>query len=284
MRYGVQWFSSDSSIDPGRLARLVEERGFESLLTTEHTHIPASEATMDRSAGGEPPPEYYRHSLDPFVSMAFAAAATKQLRIGMAVCLLAQRDPIATAKAVATLDHLSNGRLKFGVGFGWNQDEAANHEVNWRTRFSLVREKVAAMRELWNQDLASYDGRYVKLTSSWSWPKPAQRPLSVFVGGTGPVALRNAIEWGDGWMPNTGPVDPALEDAIPRFRKALVEHGREPDSMPIVATTLPPDRGILERLAAQGVSEALLALYPGSPEGTVDMLDRFVEVRESAVV
>lgn len=282
MKLGIQWFNTDYSITPARLAREVEDRGFDALVVTEHTHIPAGHARMTVAAGGEGPPEYYRHSLDPFVALSYAAASTSTLRVGTAVCLLAQRDAIVTAKAVASIDHLSDGRFICGVGFGWNADEALHHGVNWQRRFTLVREKVSAMKELWTRDLASYDGEYVHFTDSWSWPKPRQRPHPpVWLGGVGPTTMRHAARWADVWFPYSGPVDPSLDHVLPDFRTILEEEGRDPASIPIVAATAPAEVRVLDRLRANGVSSAMLALYPKGVEESLRDLDAFAVVRDT---
>src|ERR671936_1276605 len=184
MRFGVAMFPTDYSMEPAELARMAEERGFESLFFPEHTHIPASRRTP-YPPGGELPDEY-SHTLDPFVALTAAAAATERLRIGTGICLVVERDPIVTAKEVASLDRLSGGRFLFGVGAGWNREEMANHGTDPRRRHELMRERVEAMKAIWTEDEASYHGRYVDFDRIWAWPKPLQRPHPpVIVGGNG---------------------------------------------------------------------------------------------------
>jgi probable F420-dependent oxidoreductase len=282
MKIGIQWFNSDYSIAPAQLAKEIEDRGFDALVVTEHTHIPAGNARMTEASGGQAPPDYYRHSLDPFVALSYASAATTRLRIGTAVCLLAERDAIVTAKAIASLDHLSQGRFIFGVGFGWNADEAAHHGVDWKTRFSLVREKVAAMKELWTHDLASYEGEFVKFSDSWSWPKPRQNPHPpVWVGGVGQTTMRHAAEWADVWFPYSGPDDPTLERVLPKFRGILDEAGRDPASIPIVAATAPADARVLDRFREEGLAGAMLALYPKGTDESLRDLDALAAIRDA---
>ncbi len=200
MDYGVVSFVTDYSISPAELARVAEDLGFESMFVTEHTHIPASRESP--WPGGAELPREYSHTLDPFVALATAAAVTTTLRIGTGVCLVAQHDPIVLAKQVASLDHLSGGRVLLGVGAGWNREEMLNHGVDPSTRFGRMREHVEAMRAIWTQDEASYAGRHVSFERIWSWPKPA-RPGGppVLVGGSGPKVFDRVLAYGDGWTP-----------------------------------------------------------------------------------
>ncbi|HEV3229956.1 MAG TPA: LLM class F420-dependent oxidoreductase, partial [Solirubrobacteraceae bacterium] len=194
-------FPTDYSIGPAELARLVEERGFESLFFPEHTHIPASRDTP-YPAGGDLPQEYW-HTYDPFVALTAAAAATERLRIATGICLVIERDPITTAKEVASIDRLSGGRFLFGVGAGWNVEEMANHGTDFRHRFGVMREHVEAMKAIWTEDEASYHGKYVDFDRILSWPKPLQQPHPpVIVGGNGERVLERVIAFGDEWMPN----------------------------------------------------------------------------------
>src|SRR4051812_49896766 len=216
MEIGVGYFATHDAMDPGALARLVEDRGHESLFFAEHTHIPA-ERTTPYDAGGELPRKYW-HTHDLFVPLPAAAAATSRLRVGSGVCLVIERDPITTAKEVASVDHLSGGRLEFGVGAGWNREEMRNHGTDPRTRMALLRERGEAMKEIWTSDEASYSGRYVRFERIWSYPKPAQRPHSpVLVGGDGPTVLDRVLAFGDGWFPNYRH-DDAIFDRVRQLR------------------------------------------------------------------
>ena len=201
MDFGIGYFPTHDGVDPATFARLVEERGHRSLFFPEHTHIPASRETP-YPAGGELP-RVYSHTYDLFVSLAAAATATSTLRIASGICLVIERDPILTAKEVASVDHLSGGRLDFGVGAGWNREEMRNHGTDPRTRMELMAERVEAMKAIWTEDEASYEGQYVNFERIWSWPKPVQRPHPpVLVGGNGPTVLDRVLRFGDGWMPN----------------------------------------------------------------------------------
>ena len=200
MNHGLAVFATDEGVSPAELARLAEDKGFESLFVPDHTHIPASRSS-EAPRGGELPREYSR-MLDPFVALMAAAAATSELRIGTGLCLVVERDPIATAKAIATLDFLSGGRFLFGVGAGWNFEEMRNHGTDPARRFALMRERVEAMKVIWTQDEASYDGEFVAFEPIWSWPKPIQRPHPpVMIGGNGPRALERVLAYGDEWLP-----------------------------------------------------------------------------------
>ena len=189
MEFGIGYFPTHDAVGPGDLARLVQERGHESLFFAEHTHIPASRESPYR--GGGELPRKYSHTYDLFVALTAAAAATSTLRVGSGICLVVERDPITTAKEVASVDHLSGGRLEFGVGAGWNREEMANHGTDPRTRMRIMQERIEAMKAIWTQDEASYSGEYVNFERIWSWPKPAQRPHPpVLVGGYGPDGAR----------------------------------------------------------------------------------------------
>src|SRR4051794_5501674 len=195
-------FMTDKTMGPVELARAIEERGLHSLYVPEHTHIPTSRKTPPPTGDAELAEEYKR-TLDPFVALAMAAAATEQLIVGTGICLPAQRDPIITAKEVATLDHLSAGRFVFGIGFGWNEDELADHGVAMKERRAVVRERVLAMQSLWRNDVGAFDGEYVHLSPSWSWPKPVQPggPPVLIGGARGPKLFDHIADYADGWIP-----------------------------------------------------------------------------------
>ena len=201
MRFGIAVFPAEYAADPATIGRLVEERRFESLFFPEHTHIPVSRRTP-YPPGGELPREYSR-TYDPFVALAAAAASTRELLLATGICLVIERDPIITAKEVASLDRLSGGRFLFGVGAGWNIEEMENHGTDPRRRFSLMRERIEAMKAIWTQDEASYHGEQVDFDPIWCWPKPIQEPHPpVLVGGNGERVLDRVVAFGDEWMPN----------------------------------------------------------------------------------
>ena len=260
MRYGVTMFATDQSIGVVELAQAVEERGLGSLWLPEHTHIPTSRRTPWPAGPGELPMEYKR-SLDPLVALAAAAAATTTIRLGTGILLAAQREPIVTAKAVASLDHVSRGRVALGIGFGWNEDEMNDHGVEYRDRRAVGREHVLAMRALWRDDEASFAGERIRFGPTWSWPKPAQRDgdgyprVPVLVGGgAGPKVFAAVAEYGDGWIPIGGA---GMGDALPRLRETVERAGRDPGTLEIVPFYSLPDPGKLDHYAALGVTETV---------------------------
>ena len=250
MEIGVAYFATHDAMDPGALARLVEERGHESLFFAEHTHIPA-ERRSPYGAGGDLPRKYW-HTYDLFVTMTAAALATRRLRIGSGICLLVQRDPITTAKEVASIDALSGGRVVLGVGAGWNREEMENHGTDPRTRMALLQERVEAVKAIWTQDEASYHGRFVDFDRIWSWPKPAQKPHPpVLVGGLGPTVLDRVLAFGDGWFPNHRP---NTRERIAGLRARAEEAGRP---VRVSVNALPADPAVIESYERAGVDRVL---------------------------
>jgi probable F420-dependent oxidoreductase len=272
MRYGVTIFPTDRSIDIVELARAVEERGFDSLWTPEHTHIPTGRATPPPT-GDAVLPEWYLRCLDPFVALTAAAAATQRLRVGTGICLVAQRDPIVTAKAVASLDLVSGGRFSFGIGFGWNQDEMEDHGVDYKQRRAIAREHMLAMQQLWSEDEAAYGGEHVRFSSSWSWPKPVQKPWPpVLIGGAaGPKLFAHIAEYGDGWIPIGGA---GVAKVLPGLRAAVAARGRDPDRLEVVPFGAVADRGKLEHYSAIGVTEVVFGLPSAPRDQVLAVLDR----------
>jgi probable F420-dependent oxidoreductase len=268
MKFGVSVFPTDYSMPITDVARAAEEHGFESMWVPEHTHIPSGRATP-WPGGGELPREY-SHTLDPFVALAAASSVTSTLRLGFGICLLPQRDPLTTAKAVATLDHVSGGRVDFGVGAGWNREELENHGGVFDTRFRLLRERLAAMKQMWTSDEAEYHGTLVDFDAVWSWPKPVQKPHPpVFVGGSGPSALRRVVEYGDEWMPIRRPGF-SHEERIPELQQLAAEAGRPP--IPVTFFYAPTDPAEIERLASRGVTRFLFGLPSADAEATLARL------------
>src|ERR671918_2345309 len=225
MNFGVTMFPTRYSVGPAELARAVEERGFESLFFPEHTHIPTSRRSP--WPGGADLPNEYRETFDPFLALTAAAAVTERLLVGTGICLVVERDPVTTAKEVASLDLLSGGRFLFGVGGGWNREEMENHGTDPRTRFRLLRERVLAMKAIWTEGEAEFHGEFVDFDPLWSWPKPVQRPHPpVLVGGNGPGVLDRVLEFGDGWMPN--PSRGRIRDGMEELARRAEEAGRGP--------------------------------------------------------
>jgi probable F420-dependent oxidoreductase len=279
VRFGVTMFLTDQTIGPRELAQAVEERGLYSLYVPEHTHIPTSRLTPPPTGDAELAEEYKR-TLDPFVALSMAAAATDRLVVGTGICLVAQRDPIVTAKAVATLDACSGGRFVFGVGFGWNEDEAAHHGVGMKQRRDIAREHVLAMQALWRDDVASFDGEYVHLGPSWSWPKPAQPdgPPVLIGGAAGPKLFAHIAEYADGWIPIGGA---GVRAAIPELRRACDDRGRDPESLRIVPFGTVPSAGKLEYYREIGIEEVVLRLASSTADRALSKLDEYAALVES---
>ncbi len=273
MDYGIAIFLTDETIGPADLARLVEERGFRSLFVPEHTHIPADRATpYDR---GEELPRHYWRCLDPFVTLAAAAAATTKLRLGTGVCLLIQRDPITTAKEVSTLDFLSNGRVEFGIGAGWNKEEIENHGTPFERRFGVLRERMQAMQAIWTNDEASFHGNHVNFDRITSWPKPVQKPYPpVLLGGDGPTVLDRVMTYADGWLPN---IEDDLAARVAELHRRTHEAGIARKRVTYFGADR--DAGAVERLTAAGVDEIQFSL-PSADAGTVEKtLDEVAALR-----
>ena len=260
---------------PGEFARAVEARGFESVWAPEHSHIPASRRTPFPQ-GGELPQKYY-DAMDPFVSLTAAAAMTTTLRLGTGVCLVAQRDPIQTAKLAASLDQVSSGRFLFGVGGGWNAEEMADHGTAFDTRFKLMRERVEAMKEIWTKSTAEYHGELVDFSPIMAWPKPAQTPHPpVLVGGAFPYAARRAIRYGDGWIPHASrPQYPDVTDFLPQFRQMAAAAGREIGSLPVTVFGAPEDADRLRRWRERGVARVVVSLPSAKSDEILPVLDRW---------
>jgi probable F420-dependent oxidoreductase len=271
MDIGLALFPTDYTIAPARVAKLAEERGFGTLLFPEHTHIPVSRETP-RPGGGELPAEY-SHTHDLFVALAMAAAVTERIKVGPGVCLVIQRDPIITAKAVASIDALSGGRFLFGVGAGWNREEMRNHGTDAKRRFTIMRERIEAIKAIWTEDEAEYHGEHVEFDPIWCWPKPVQKPHPpVLVGGTGEKVLDRVIAYGDEWMPNRVTDPDALGARIEELRARA---GRR---VPVSVFGAKPDASFLERLAGVGVDRAYLYLTPREPDAVERQLDGYTEL------
>ncbi len=274
MRIGVTAMVTDVSIAPDELAREVEAHGFDGLYVPEHTHIPVSRDTP--APMGEPLPEPYGRLYDPFVALTAAAQATSRIRLGTGVALPAERDPIATAKAVASLDHLSGGRVTLGIGFGWNVEELADHGVAFGDRRAVTADRLATMRALWAPEPTAYAGTHARVAPSAAHPKPAQDRLPVWLGaGLGPKTLAFLVEACDGWIPIGGS---GLSEAIPRLRSALADAGRDPDAFPVVPFGSVPDEGKFGYFAELGIDQVVVNL----PDTSRDGARRFLE--ETAAV
>jgi len=272
MDFGAAIFFTDYSIGPAELAPALEERGFESVWAPEHSHIPLSRRSPFPQ-GGDLPKKYY-DVMDPFVTLSAAAAVTLKLKVATGICLVVQRDPIQTAKEVATLDQVSGGRFLFGIGAGWNAEEMADHGTDFTSRFEVMRERVEAMKAIWTKSKPEYDGRHVRFPQMMTWPKPSQKPHPpVIVGGAFPYGARRAIAYGDGWVPHAR--RPAYGDVLtllPEFRKMVTAAGRDPASIPVTVFGVGEDVDAVRRCQDAGVARAIFNL----PAAKAD------EVRKSA--
>ena len=272
MKFGVAIFPTHEVQSPGEIARMAEERGFECLLFPEHTHIPAGRESA--WPGGSELPAYYARTYDPFVACTAAAAATERLLIGTGICLVIERDPIVTAKEVASVDVLSGGRFLFGVGAGWNVEEMRNHGTDASRRFGVMRERIEAMKAIWAEDEASYSGRYVSFDRIWCWPKPAQKPHPpVMIGGNGARVLDRVLAFGDEWMPNRMS-DEDLAARIAELGVRASEAGR--GRVPVTVVGFPADAARIEALARIGVDRIVFWLPQESPDAVEEGFGRYM--------
>jgi len=274
--FGLTSFLTAETIGPAELGRMAEERGFECLLLPEHTHIPSS---RDSPFPGGELPDYYSRIWDPFIASMAVAAATERLRVGTAISLVAQHDPIVLAKTLATLDRLSGGRVLLGVGAGWNREEAANHGIDPARRFAAMDEKVRAMQEIWRSELPSYRGEQVSFERIWQWPK-ATRPdgPTVLIGSNGPGALDRVLAYGDDWMPVClWDLDDVLA-RIAELRERAAEAGR---AVGVTAYLPPPEPEALDRLEGAGVKRAVFMLPSGGRDEVEPALEELTRLREA---
>jgi probable F420-dependent oxidoreductase len=269
MDVGVAVFAGSYGLAPPALGRAVEARGFESLFYAEHTHIPVASRRPDGR-----PVRPFAETYDPFVALSAVAAVTTTLKVGTGVCLVTERDPIITAKAVASLDRIAEGRFLFGVGAGWNREELLNHGTDPRTRMGLLADRVHAMRRIWTRDEAEYHGSFVDFDPIWSWPKPVQRPHPpVLVGGNGPGTEDRVLDFGGGWMPQGGRLESVEElgRRVGALQRRAADAGRAP--IPVTLWGAIPDGALLEAFAEAGVDRCLLTLGPGEEAELLATLD-----------
>jgi len=270
--FGISIFVTDEMPAPGEVGRLVEERGFGAMFVAEHPHMP-------RDTVREVERKYYR-SLDPFVTLTAAAATTTTLRLGFGIMLLPQRDPITTAKAIASLDVVSGGRVEVGLGAGWNVPEIENHGTAFGQRFGVMRERAEAMKEIWTQDEASYHGRYVNFDHIMSWPKPAQKPHPpLWIGGLGEKVIDRVLRYGDGWFPNSrDPAGDRLAERIAELRRRGEEAGRGRIGVTHFGTAT--NAAVVEELASAGVDRVLFMLPSADPAELERAADEAAAVAE----
>lgn len=269
MDVGVLMFMTDYALPVTELAPALEARGFESLWIPEHSHIPVSRGSQ-YPAGGDLPKRYY-DCMDPFPVIGAAAAVTKTLKVATGICVVSQRDPIQTAKSVATVDQLSGGRFIFGTGVGWNRDEIENHGTNFKTRLSLTRERIEAMREIWTQSKAEYHGDYVNFDPMMTWPKPVQTPHPpILIGGGWPHAAKRALEYGDGWMPNTIRPDYHMLDKLADWERMKQDYGRD---VPLTCCLVEDDIDQWERYRDAGVARIIVEVQPETRDKVLPKLE-----------
>ena len=277
MRHGIVLFASDRGITPARAAAAAEEAGFDAFYVPEHTHIPVKREAAHPGTGDDTlPDDRYLRTLDPWVSLATAAEATSSIRLATAVALPVESDPITLAKTIATLDHLSGGRVTIGAGFGWNTDELADHGVPADRRRTVLREYLEAMRALWTQEEAAYEGEFVSFGASWAYPKPVQGHIPVVIGaGGGPKTFAWIAEHADGWM--TTPIEQDLEDKAERLRAAWQQAGRDGQPRIHALATSKPTPQLLEAWERAGVTDAIWGLPDRSPDEVVAAIGRQAE-------
>lgn len=276
MHVGVFYFPTDYGIQPAELARALEDRGYESVFFCEHTHIPISRRSP--FPGGGDLPRCYSHTHDPFVGLSFAAAATQKLRVGTAVCLVPEHDPIVLAKTIASLDQMSGGRFVFGIGAGWNAEEMENHGTRFDTRFKVMGERVRAMKALWTQEEAQFHGTYENFDPVWSYPKPAQQPHPpILLGGETDHTLKRVVAYCDGWLPRArGNFDPAK--GVQRLHQMAQDAGRDPASLQVTVFGAPADAATLVGYRDAGIQRGLLAIPDLSRDEILRLLDQNASV------
>ncbi len=269
MKFGVHLFATDYSISPGQLAREAEDRGFESVWFPEHSHIPVDHSPAP--GGGDVEKRYY-DTLDLFVAMGAAVATTQHINVGSGVCLVPQRHPINTAKAIASLDQLSGGRILFGIGAGWNRPEMENHGTDPVRRWKLMRERIEAMQAIWTTSTAEYHGEFVDFDPMMQWPKPVQRPHPpILLGNAGARALQRTVRYADEWMPISRRIED-LSESLGKLERLAAEAGRDP--IPFTAYGIPVNEEAVEQMAGLGASRCIFALAAATEAEALPQLDR----------
>ena len=272
--FGAMMFPTDYAIQPIELARAVEERGLDSLYFPEHTHIPISRRSP-WPGGGELPQEYW-HTHDPFVALGAAAAATKRIKLGTGVCLVIERDPIVLAKECASLDMISGGRLVLGIGGGWNAEEMEDHGTDFRKRWSILRERILAMREIWTKDPAEFHGEFVNFDPIWSSPKPLQPGgPPVLLGSQSGKVFDRVAEYCDGWLPINFPKYD-WKAAVQKLRDAEKKARRKNLSLSMFGA--PPREDVLQSLIELGFQRLLFPLPPAPRDTIMPMIDTYAKV------
>jgi probable F420-dependent oxidoreductase len=273
MLFGASIFATEYAMHPADLARSLEERGFESLWLPEHTHIPASRRSP--WPGGEDLPKEYWHTYDPFIALSAAAVATTRLRIATGICLIIERDPITTAKEVASLDQLSRGRFILGIGGGWNAEEMKNHGTDFKKRWRVLRERVLAMKEIWTREEAEFHGEFVNFDKIWLYPKPIQKPHPpILMGGHGPTTLDRVIEFCDGWIP-IGLEPSVIPEKISILRQCAEAAGRNPKQISVSIFGAKPEQRTVEEWKKAEVERLIFGLPSADKRTLLPILDKY---------
>lgn len=273
MQIGLFPFLTDYSMPVDQLAIAAEERGFDSIWVPEHTHIPANRRT-DYPGGGELPKEY-SHTLDPFVALAMAASVTKNLKLATGICLLIEHQALTIAKTVATLDHLSGGRVMLGLGAGWNREEMENHGTQYSSRFRKLEEQMAALREIWTNDEATFHGEFENFDSVWSWPKPVQQPHPpLILGGETDHTLKRIVRLGDGWLPRAMNPERVIA-GMEKLQRFAEEAGRDPATISVSVFAPPPKDDVINRFRETAAERVILMIPPQDADATLRRLDRY---------
>lgn len=282
MKFGLTIFPTDYTAQPDEFARRAEERGFESIWFPEHTHIPADRRSP-WPGGPELPREYY-NTYDPFLALTAAAMATTTLRLATGICLIVQRDPITTAKEIATLDRLSGGRFIFGIGGAWNAEEVENHGVPFKQRFAVLRERVLAMKTMWTQEQPEFHGKHVNFDPIFSNPKPLQQPHPpIIMGGDGPTTFDRVIEFCDGWMPIArGGLPEGLADKVLTLRKRAEAAGRDPDAISVSLFSCPPTSEAVAEAERMGLERVIFGIPARTPDEVWAAMDERAKLVKQA--
>lgn len=279
MKFATMLYATDYAMRPDKFAVASEERGFESVWYPEHTHIPASRRSPF-PGGGDLPKDYW-HLHDPFVALTAAAVATSSIRIGTGVCLVTERDPIVTAKAVASLDMLSDGRFMFGIGAGWNAEEMENHGTQFEERWKVLEERIEAMKVCWTEENSEYHGKYVDFDPLWLWPKPVQKPHPpIIMGAASPWGRERVARYCDGWVPLPAQMQ-NIEQDIADLEQRLHKHGRKLTDIEISFFWAPEDADKLKRYRDLGIDRVILGCPADSDDGTYELLDRHALLKET---
>ncbi len=272
---GVFIFATDYAIHPAELAQAAEERGFESIFFPEHTHIPASRISQ-RPSGGDLPQEYW-HLHDPFLALSAAAAVTERIKLGTAICLVPEHDPIVLAKLAASLDTLSNGRFILGIGAGWNAEEMGDHGVAFKERWKVTRERVLAMRAIWSEEEAEFHGEYVNFDRLWAYPKPVQPGgPPVILGAQSKWAYDRVVDYCDGWLPIEGRGEIRAE--LEELRAAADRAGRSMDTIHLSVLSFSPDEAKARDYIEMGFQRLIFALPPADAATVLPILDQYADI------